>query len=190
MLQSTYGSRIFSVIDLKEAFYSIEIEESDKKKTAFEIKGKVFEFNSMVMGFKNSPQILTRIMSKVFDGMIGKGVEVYMDDIIIYAKSEKEHDKILLEALNRIFENNFQPNLEKIQIGQEEIKILGVSINKTEMKPLENQKDLILNAENPKKITELRRWLGKINWFRIFIPRLATKLCALTDSLKVKSEGN
>lgn len=51
-----------TVFDLKEGFYNIEIEEKDKHKMAFEFNVKVYEWNSMVMGYKNSPQILQRIM--------------------------------------------------------------------------------------------------------------------------------
>jgi hypothetical protein len=79
------------VFDSKEAFYSIEIAEEDKHKTAFEFNGKVYECNSMVMGYKNSPQILQRIMGIIFSDMKGKGIEVYMVDIVIYSRNIEEH---------------------------------------------------------------------------------------------------
>lgn len=72
VIQATQGSNHFTVIDLKEGFYSVEIEEKDKMKTAFEFDGRVYEWNSMVMGFKNSPQILQRIMCKVLEKRIEK----------------------------------------------------------------------------------------------------------------------
>ena len=55
------GSKWFTVVDLKEGFYHIAIEEEDKKKTAFEFEGRVYEWNGMVMGFKNAPQILQMV---------------------------------------------------------------------------------------------------------------------------------
>lgn len=92
VIQATQGSNYFTAIDLKEGFYSVEIEEKDKMKTAFEFDGRVYEWNSMVMGFKNSPQILQRIMCKVLEKELRKGVSVYMDDVVIYSSSRKEHD--------------------------------------------------------------------------------------------------
>jgi Reverse transcriptase (RNA-dependent DNA polymerase) len=62
------------VIDLKEGFYHIEIREEDKYKTAFEYDGKVYEWNSMVMGFKNSPQVLQRVMNVILEKFRGKGL--------------------------------------------------------------------------------------------------------------------
>lgn len=64
IIRETHRACIFSVIDCKEAFYSVEIEEKDKYKTAFECKNLCYEWNSMIMGFKNSPMILQRIMDK------------------------------------------------------------------------------------------------------------------------------
>lgn len=57
----------------------IEIEESDKFKKAFEVDGRVYEWNSMIMEFEDSPQIMHLAMSKVLDEMIDRGVNFYMD---------------------------------------------------------------------------------------------------------------
>ena len=88
VIRAVQGSTIFSVIDLKEGLYHIEIEEEDKEKTAFEFDGKIYKWNSMVMGFKNSPQILQRVIYKTFEDKKGLGVEIYMGDIVLYAKTE------------------------------------------------------------------------------------------------------
>ena len=77
VLRATQGSKWFTVLDLKEGFYHIEIKEEDRHKTAFEVNGRVYEWKSMVMGFKNSPQIMQRVMNKILGDLKGKGVEVY-----------------------------------------------------------------------------------------------------------------
>lgn len=89
-IQATQGSKWFTVIDLKEGFYCIEIEEEDKHKTAFEVNGKVYEWNWMVMGFKNARQIVQRVMNGMLGDLLGNGVEVYMDDIVVHAKTAEE----------------------------------------------------------------------------------------------------
>lgn len=63
--------------------------EGNKHKTAFEFDGSVYEWNSMVMGYKKSPQIFQRIMNKILGHLRGNGVEVYMYDIVIHGKTEK-----------------------------------------------------------------------------------------------------
>ncbi|KAM0686434.1 hypothetical protein COBT_002343 [Conglomerata obtusa] len=76
----------------------------------------------MVQGFKNSPMILEKLMKKIFYDSIRKGFVSYFDDLIIYAKSEKEHDEILKVVLDRCLANNFIPNIKKMQFKQQEIK--------------------------------------------------------------------
>ncbi|KRH94332.1 transposable element [Pseudoloma neurophilia] len=86
---ATMGSKWLTVIDLKEAYYYIENEEKDKCKTAFEFKGRTYEWNGN--GYKNSPMIMRRTMNQIFDDMIGKSVMIYLDDIIIFDRDINEH---------------------------------------------------------------------------------------------------
>jgi hypothetical protein len=115
VVRETQGAKVISVVDLKDGFYSIEIAEEDKFKTAFEFNGQVYEWNSMVIGYKNSSQILQRIMGNIFRDLKGKGVEIYMDDIVIYSSSVEEHDLLFRETLKRLKNNNMKPNPNKIQ---------------------------------------------------------------------------
>lgn len=188
IVSSTQGSEWFSVVDLKEAFYHIEIEKKDKEKTAFEVDGRVFEWNSMVMGFKNSPQIMQRLMNRIFDDLRGNGVEIYMDDIIIHTKSINRHERLVKEVFRRLKENNLRVNKKKLQLCLKEVKLLGVSINGKEQLPSEIKKLEALEYERPKNVSELRRFLGLTGWFRQFIPNYAALTVSLTDALKIKNK--
>ena len=188
VIRATQGANYMTVFDLKEGFYSIEIEEKDKHKTAFEFNGKAYEWNSMVMGYKNSPQILQRIMDRVFRDLKGKGVEIYMDDIVVYSKSIEDHDKIVNEVLRRLSENNMKLNVNKIQFCQQEVKLLGVTLNGCEIVPSEIKKNEALEFPIPTCVSEIRRFLGMTGWFRDFIKNYAGLTINLTDSLKGRSE--
>lgn len=84
MIRKIQGSRWFTFIDLKDADWSVEIQEDHKKKTAFKFKGKVYEWNSMVMDFKNSVHTMQRIMQKVLINCIDGYAMVYLDDILLF----------------------------------------------------------------------------------------------------------
>lgn len=99
---SVQGSKWFTMVDLKERFYHIEIEEEDKHKTAFEFDGRIYQWNGMVMGYKNAPAILQRVMNEILGDLKGKSVEVYMDDIVIHSPLEEEHDRLVQEVLERL----------------------------------------------------------------------------------------
>lgn len=187
VINSTQGSEYLSVLDLKEGFYGIEIEEDDKKKTAFEYDGRVYEWNSMVMGFKNSPQIMQRVLSKILDKWMNRGVNVYMDDIVIYAKTRNEHDKILEDVLKILIVNKLRVNKKKLQFALGEVELLGVRLNGKEQLPNDIKKNEALVYPAPRNLKELRRFLGLAGWFRGFIKDFATVTTKLTDSLRKAS---
>jgi hypothetical protein len=73
----------------------------------------------MVMGFKNAPQIMQRTMNNILDDLRGRGVEVYMDDVVIHSKEDKEHDILLEKVLERFKRYGLRINQGKIQYKQE-----------------------------------------------------------------------
>lgn len=184
VINETQGFKFFTVLDLKDAFYSIEIEECDKHKTAFEFNGVVYEWNGMVMGFKNAPQILQRVMSKILEEEILKGVSIYMDDIIVAGKTRHEHDKLLTSVLQKIKRNNMKVNKAKMQLALGEVKVLGVIINGLEQTPNEIKQNEAMQYPKPSNLKEMRRFLGLAGWFRSFIPQFASKTLQMTESLK------
>jgi hypothetical protein len=184
IIRATQGSKVFTVIDLKEGFYHVEIEEHHKHKTAFEFNGRVYEWNSMVMGFKNAPHIMQRVMNNVLDEFRGKGVEVYMDDIVIHSKDANGHDLLVERVIKRFKECGLRVNPSKIQYRLEEVMLLGVRINGESIGPNEEKKQETLEFRRPENITELRRFLGLTGWFRDFIPSYAYRTARLTEALK------
>jgi len=189
VIRATQGSKWFTVLDLKDGFYHIEIEEADKHKTAFEIDGRVYEWNSMVMGYKNAPQIFQRVMNKVLGDMKGKGVEIYIDDIVVHAQDAKRHDELVERVLKRLEMNKMKVNPAKIQWKKKEIMLLGVRINGTEQEASEIKRNEALEYPSPKNIGELRRFLGMTGWFNNFIQDYARKTEKLSDGLRGKGKS-
>ncbi|KAF9760991.1 Transposon Tf2-9 polyprotein [Nosema granulosis] len=190
IIRATQGSKLFTVLDLKEGFYHIVIEEGHKHKTAFEFDGRVFEWNNMVMGFKNAPHLMQRVMNNALDELRGRGVEVYMGDIVVHAKSERDHDELLEKVISKFKTLGLRVNPKKVQYKLEEIKLLGVSINGQDMEPNEIKKQEALEYKKPENVKELRRFLGLTGWFRDFIPEYAYRTVSLTEALKKDTKWN
>ncbi|MGL5636187.1 MAG: reverse transcriptase family protein, partial [Bacteroidales bacterium] len=188
IIEATVGSNNLTILDLKDAYHQIEINEVDKFKTAFEFEKNVYEWNGMMQGFKNAPMVFQRIMDKIMNDLIGKGVEIYLDDLIIYSKTAEEHDRLIKEVFKRLVTNNLKINVKKVQYNQSEVKLLGVTVNGRDRIPIEVTKNNALEYPRPKNIGQLRRFLGMCNWFRDFIPRFASIAKPMYDSLKTKSE--
>lgn len=92
-------NKYFTVIDLKSGFHQIPLKECDVEKTAFSVNNGKFEFVRLPFGLKNAPSIFQRTLDDVLRDHIGKICYVYIDDIIIFSKTEKEH----FENLRKIF---------------------------------------------------------------------------------------
>ena len=93
-----------SKFDLESGYYQIGVDEKSRKFTAFSCEWGLFEWTRLPMGLKNSGATFQRAMNKLLEKYIGKFCHVYMDDIIIYSRSLKEHMvhlKIICEVIRK-----------------------------------------------------------------------------------------
>lgn len=98
------GSRWFSVMDLKSGFYQIEMEESDKQKTAFVCPLGFWEWNRMPQGITNAPSTFQHLMEKCMGDINLREMLVFLDDLIVFSKTLEEHEVRLTHVLDRLRE--------------------------------------------------------------------------------------
>eukprot|EP00955_Chlamydomonas_euryale_P002101 23161-Chlamydomonas_euryale.AAC.1 len=89
------GSKIFSALDLQSGYHQIQIKKEDVPKTGFVMPFGHYQFKVLTFGFANAPARFQAMMNKIFAPLLYKGVLVYLDDILVYAKSQEEHDQLL-----------------------------------------------------------------------------------------------
>ena len=98
------GKKIFSQIDLDQGFYQIPLEASSKACTTFclENPSALYEWTVAAMGCVNTPTVFMRCMNHVIAPVVGKSVEIYVDDILVYSDSLEEHLQHLKEVFDLI----------------------------------------------------------------------------------------
>lgn len=96
------GAQWFSVMDLKSGYYQIEMNESDKHKTAFVCSLGFWEWNRMPQGITNAPSTFQRLMEKCMGDINLREVLIFLDDIIVFSKTLEEHEMRLANVLNRL----------------------------------------------------------------------------------------
>jgi hypothetical protein len=84
---------VFSKIDLRSGYYQLKIRECDIPKTAFVLRYGLYEYTVMSFGLTNAPTYFMYLVNKVFMKYLDKFVMVFIDDILVYSRSEEEHEE-------------------------------------------------------------------------------------------------
>lgn len=176
------GSTIFSHIDLSDAFLQVEVDEESSKLLVINTHIGLFKYNRMSFGIKTAPTLFQEIMDKMIAGL--DGVICYMDDIFICGKTKIEHDKRLIRLMNRIAQHGFHIKLAKSRFALTEIKYLGCIINKDGIKPDPQRIEAIQNMPAPSNLTELRSFLGTVNFYGKFIANMHNRRTILDELLQ------
>ena len=166
------GYKVFSTIDLRAGYYHIGLSESAKPKTAFVISnvGK-YQFNRVPFGLAQAPAYFMKLINIVLTGIdFAMG---YLDDIIIFSKTEEEH----LEHLRIIFERLRQAGLKlkmsKCDFLKKHIQYLGNLISDEGIHPLPEKLESIRKMSVPTNPKEVKQFLGLVGYYRKFIPRFS-----------------
>src|ERR1700722_15849243 len=112
MFDALQGSRLFSKLDLTKGFWQIPMHEASKAILAMYTPLGLMEPNYMPFGMKNSPGVFQRAMQYLLNDRLGRGVLVFIDDILIYTKTVEEHEELVRWVLKRLSENEYYANPE------------------------------------------------------------------------------
>jgi hypothetical protein len=121
------GARVFSKIDLRSGYHQMKIRPSDIPKTAFSTRYGLYEFTVMSFGLTNAPAYFMNLMNKVFVEYLDRFVVVFIDDILIYSKSDSDHEEHLRLVLQKLRDNQLYAKYSKCDIWIDEVTFLGQS---------------------------------------------------------------
>lgn len=169
LLNELHDKKYFTLIDLKDGFFQIEIRKEDREKTTFYTGSRLMQFVRMPQGYKNSPAIFQRAMNIIFQDLVGTCCLVYIDDILVFGKTKEEHTKNLKLVTERMQMYGLEENKDKRKECVESVEFLGYEIKLNTLKPLVKRAQGIMDFISPKNRKELQRFLGMLNYDRQFI---------------------
>jgi hypothetical protein len=141
----------FCTFDLTSGYHQTPIDESSQDYTTFQTFMGTFKWKRVPMGLKGAPAYFQQAMAnKVFPDLIYKILEIYLDDIILFSKTEDELLERLVIVLQRLRDFNITLNPEKCRIGVREVEYLGHVINQHGLSFSKEKREKVVNFPNPK----------------------------------------
>jgi hypothetical protein len=119
------AAKVLSKIDLRTGYHQLKVRESDIPKTTFTTCYGLFEYTVMSFGLTNAPAYFMNLMNKVFMKFLDKFVVVFIDDILVYSKTEEEHAEHLPLVLGTLREHQLYAKFSKCEFWLKEVGFLG-----------------------------------------------------------------
>jgi len=181
-LNALAGATWFSTIDLRAGYHNIPI--ADRDKSAFVTRRGCFRYTAMPFGMTTSTSVFQRLMDCVLAGLTYTTCLVYLDDVIVFARTFDEQLTRLDEVFGRIARANLKLKPSKCSFFKREVEFLGhtVSADGVEMEP--GRLEAIRSWPPCRNVTEVRAFLGTCGYYRRFIQGFADIATPLYDLLR------
>ncbi|GJR09863.1 putative reverse transcriptase domain-containing protein [Tanacetum coccineum] len=160
------GSSIYSKIDLRSGYHQLRVREQDIPKTAFQTRYGHYEFQVMPFGLTNAPAVFMDLMNRVCKPYLDKFVIVFIDDILIYSKDEKEHEEHLKVILELLKKEKLYAKFSKCEFWIPKVQFLRHVIDSRGIHVDPAKIESIKDWASPKTPTEIRQFLGLAGYYR------------------------
>ena len=166
--QSSYFSRI----DVKMAYHQLEIEEASRPITAFATHMGVFRYKRLLFGLKSASEHYQKTIQQILQGC--EGVKNISDDLIIHGSNIKQHDERLFAVLDKLKQSGLTLNKEKCQFRLNKLVFMGHVLSDKGVSITEERSKALMEARRPESVSEVRSFMGLVNFCGRFINDLVS----------------
>ncbi|KAK1685906.1 hypothetical protein QYE76_046754 [Lolium multiflorum] len=183
------GHKVLSFMDGNAGYNQIFMAPEDIHKTAFRVPAVgLFEYVVMTFGLKNAGATYQRAMNYIFHDLIGKSVEIYIDDVVVKSVSMEGHLDDLRRVLDRTRKFGLRMNPKKCAFGMTAGQFLGFLVHERGIEIGLKSQEAVRTMQPPTTKKELQRLIGKINFVRRFISNLSGRIEPFMALVKTKSD--
>ena len=177
LFSSLSGGTFFTKLDMTHAYQQLVLDEESRKFTTINTTKGLFRYNRLPFGVSSAPATFQRTMESLLQNI--DNVCVYLDDILVTGSSEENHLKNLDLVLTRLKTAGVKLKQEKCAFLLPEVEYLGHKISKHGLKPNSEKIRAIKEAPVPENLSQLKSFLGLVNYYAKFISNLSTVLAPL-----------
>ncbi|GJZ39724.1 reverse transcriptase domain-containing protein [Tanacetum coccineum] len=174
-VESLCGYPFKSFLDAYKGYHQIKIAKEDEEKTTFITSKGIFCYSKMPFGLKNAGATYQRLVDKAFLKQIGRNLEVYVDDLVIKSRTEKEIIRDIEETFKTLREINLKLNPKKCTFRIEEGTFLGYKVNTKGIKVCPDKVEAVLGLPFPKCLKDVQKLNGKLASLNRFLVKSAEK---------------
>jgi hypothetical protein len=182
VFQKLRGGNLFSKLDMKNAYQKLLLDDESQQYVTINIHRGLYRYKRLPFGIAASPAILQSSVDVILQGI--DNVAAIQDDILVTCKDDGDHLRNLEATLSSLQEYGVRLKLEKCKFMQESVTYLGCIISASGIQPTEEKVEAVKNAPRPENSTQLRSFLGMVNFFGKFIKNLTTILHPLNRLLQ------
>ena len=188
-LDSLAGATLFTTLDLTSGYWQVEVDPSDKEKTAFSTSQGHFEFNVMPFGLTNAPATFEHLMECILAGLSGEQCLIYLDNVMLFSATFEEHLERLTSVFERFSSTGLTLKLKKCQFAQKSVTYLGHIISDKGNEPDKAKLEVVTNYSTPASSKEVKQFIGLSNYYRRFIHGYASIADPLHQLPRKNSKG-
>ena len=174
---SLSNGKTFTKLDLAHAYQQIPVAEDTKKLTTINTHKGLFQYTRLPFGVASAPALFQRTMDSILQGL--PHVCVYIDDILITGPTDEDHLKTLDEVLSRLEAAGARLKREKCFFMKPHVEYLGHRISAEGLQPTDTKVKALKDAPVPRNVSQLKSFLGLLNYYGKFVPNLSTALAPL-----------
>ncbi|GKD39833.1 putative nucleotidyltransferase, ribonuclease H, partial [Tanacetum coccineum] len=163
------GSQFFLKIDLRSGYHQLRVHEDDISKTAFRTRYRHFEFTVIPFGLTNAPVVFIDLMNRVCRPYLDKFVIVFIEDILIYSKTQEEHVEHLRLVLELLEKEKLYAKFTKCEFWPREVQFVGHVINGNVIHVDPSKIEAVKDWKSPRTPSKVRSFLGLAGYYRRFI---------------------
>ena len=186
LFASLGGGTIFSKLDLAHAYQQVVLDDKSKEMVTINTHKGLYKVNRLPFGVASAPSMFQRIMESIIQGL--PQVCVYIDDILVSGKTTEEHVKNLEAVLTRLEEAGLRLRHDKCSFMLSEVEYLGYIISAKGLQPTTKKVEAVQKAPAPTDVSQLKSFLGLINYYGKFLPDLSHVLSPLYRLLQKETK--
>lgn len=170
LLDKLKDAQYFSKLDVRAGYNNVRIKEGDQWKAAFKTSRGLFEPTVMFFGLCNAPATFQAMMNDLFRDYLAEGwLVIYMDDILLFAKTKEELQKQTRLVVQRLKEHDLYLKGEKCEFDKQEVEFLGAVIQPGRLAMDPVKLEGLKEWQTPRTVKDVQSFLGFANFYRRFI---------------------